>query len=199
MAKKHEDVIEAKIILFEELDKERDLRLTYPELAKIEEFSGLHKKEVRLCWLIGNRTSPIYTMNKADKIRRAMDMVYRKDEISRSADLTRLYELSEGEKSIPDKILSGIERMAWFDPDNRLKAKLITQLMFDTMAQMVVDGSSNLNMMDMDEKKKYMDLMVKANSEMPEMIKTLESGYGVKLVNRKTGGKLLVDINKIGI
>jgi hypothetical protein len=57
--------------------------------------------------------------------------------------------------------------------------------------------SQTLATMDIDEKKKYTDLVVKVYSELPEMVKTLESSYGVKTVERKTKKKVLVGINDI--
>lgn len=54
---------EVELVLFG-LETENDLRLEYPELAEIDEFKGLKAKEVRLSWLLGNRTSPIYRLSK---------------------------------------------------------------------------------------------------------------------------------------
>jgi len=59
MAKKQEE--EADLTIFG-LTTDKDLRVEYPELDSIPEFKGMNKKEVKLCWMIGNRTSPIYNM-----------------------------------------------------------------------------------------------------------------------------------------
>jgi hypothetical protein len=40
-------------------------------------------------------------------------------------------------------------------------------------------------------------LVVKVYSELPDMVKTLESSYGVKAVERKTKKKVLIGINDI--
>jgi hypothetical protein len=47
---------EVEVILFG-LEHEGDLRREYEELANIDEFKDLKVKEVRFCWLVGNRTS----------------------------------------------------------------------------------------------------------------------------------------------
>jgi hypothetical protein len=62
---------------------------------------------------------------------------------------------------------------------------------------MIVLDSHTLATMDIDEKKKYTDLVVKVYSELPDMVKTLESSYGVKTLERKTKKKVLVGINDI--
>jgi hypothetical protein len=69
--------------------------------------------------------------------------------------------------------------------------------MFDMLNDMIILDSQTLATMDIDEKKKYTDLVVKIYSELPEMVKTLESSYGVKTVERKTKKKVLVGINDI--
>ena len=51
--------------------------------------------------------------------------------------------------------------------------------------------------MDVDEKKKYTDLVVKIHTELPDMVNTLESAYGVKSVEKKTKKEVLVKINDI--
>jgi len=51
--------------------------------------------------------------------------------------------------------------------------------------------------MDMEEKKKYAELMIKVSSELPKMIQTLETGFGIKAINKKTNREVLVSINSI--
>lgn len=188
--------IEVKIVLFEG-DGQRDLRMEFPELAKIPEFAALkNKKEVMLCWLIGNRTSPIFNLDRKTKVRKAVETAYGAVAKTRK-DLEGMYNY-ETDADLPDHILEGIERMKRFDPENRLKAKLLSQYMFDTLQEMVVVDRTTLATMDMDDKKKYADLLIKVNSELPEMLKVLESGFGVKTVDRKKGNKVLVNINSLG-
>lgn len=58
---------EVEIVLFG-LESGDDLRIEYPELAQIDEFKNLKAKEVRLCWLLGNRTSPLYKLSDKREI-----------------------------------------------------------------------------------------------------------------------------------
>jgi len=181
---------EVEIILFG-LERDGDLRIEYPELSEMEEFKDLKVKEVRLCWFLGNRTSPIYKLDKANRLEKALELVYGRSYKSR-ADIK---EVSNG--SLPDHIVKGVHRMESFNPEYRLRAKLMSQYMFDVLSDMIILDNTTLATMDVDEKKKYTDLVIKIHSELPEMVKTLESAYGVKSVEKKTKKEVLVKINDV--
>jgi hypothetical protein len=69
--------------------------------------------------------------------------------------------------------------------------------MFETLNEMVMIGASELTTMEVDEKKKYTDLLVKIHEELPDMVKRLETSYGVKVKDRKTKKEILVKINDV--
>ena len=71
-------VKEVEVILFG-LERDGDLRIEYPELAEIDEFKDLKVKEVRLCWFLGNRTSPVYKLDKAKRLLNSLELVYGKN------------------------------------------------------------------------------------------------------------------------
>ena len=185
MAKK-----EADIVLFG-LERDGDLRIEYPELAEIEEFKSLKVKEVRLCWFLGNRTSPIYKLDKAKRLLKALELVYGKS-YSHRKDLK---EILDGQ--MPDHLVWGIKKMESFNPEYRLRAKLMSQYMFEVLNDMIIIDNTTLATMDIDEKKKYTDLVVKIHSELPDMVKTLETSYGAKTIEKKTKKEVLVKINDI--
>ena len=183
--------IEVELTMFG-LEGDGDLRIEYPELVEVDEFKSLQSKQLRLCWLLGNRTSPIYKLsNKRERLHKALELVYGKSYDQRKD----LVEMIDG--NVPDEIVAGIKKMESFNPEYRLRAKLMSQYMFDMLNDMIILDSQTLATMDIDEKKKYTDLVVKIYSELPEMVKTLESSYGVKTVERKTKKKVLVGINDI--
>ena len=173
------------------LERDGDLRIEYPELAEIEEFKDLKVKEVRLCWFLGNRTSPIYKLEKAKRLEKGLELVYGKNYSSRRD----LEPILKGE--MPEEIVRGIRKMELFNPEYRLRAKLMSQYMFDILNDMIIVDSDTLSTMDIDDKKKYTDLVVKIHSELPEMVKTLETSYGVRSVDRKTKKEVLIKINDI--
>ena len=181
---------EVQVVLFG-LESEGDLRVEYPELSEIEEFKDLRVKEVRLCWLLGNRTSPIYKLSKKDRLFKSLEIVYGKNYNHRKD----LQGIISGE--IPVELKDGIKRMESFNPEYRLKAKLMTEYMFEVLNQMVVLNPNDLNTMDIDDKKKYTDLVVKIHDELPSMVKTLETSYGAKTIEKKTKKSVMVKINDL--
>lgn len=190
MAKQVKETEEADLVIFG-LSTDRDLRIEYPELAEINEFKKLNKKEVKFCWLVGNRTSPIYNLEpRSSKIKRALSLTYgnlwnKKEE---------LVAISNGE--IPTHIQLAIERMLVFNPEYRLRARLMTQYMFDTLNEIVVLDTP-ISDMDIEERKKYADLLVKVHGDLPKLVQTLETSFGAKVISRKTKTEVLVNINDV--
>lgn len=182
--------IEVDVVLFG-IDGASDLKLEYPELAEVKEFEGLKLKEVRLCWLLGNRTSPIYKLSKNDRVVRALQLIYGKN-YDKNADASAILN-----GNIPDNIIKGIVKMESYNPELRLKAKLLSQYMFDSLNDMVVLSKTQMEAMDIDEKKKYADLIVKIHSELPDMVSRLETSYGIKTIERATKNQIFVNINDV--
>jgi len=187
MAKKEE---EADLVIFG-LTSDKDLRVEYPELSGIEEFKDMSKKDVKFCWMVGNRTSPIYAMAPLSaKLKRALTLSYgptwdRKPE---------LLEIANGD--IPAKLQLGIQRMTVFNPEYRLRARLLSQYMFDTLNEVVV-METPVKDMDIEERKKYTDLLVKVHDALPKLVSTLETSFGAKVVSRKTKTEVKVSINDV--
>jgi hypothetical protein len=182
--------IEVEVKLFG-IETQGDLRIEYPELAATEEFTNLKAKEVRLCWLLGNRTSPIYKLSKRDRLLKGLEIVYG-SHYEKNADAKSIL---EGE--MPNHIKIGIKKMESYSPEYRLKAKLMSQYMFEVLNSMIVLNESEIISMDIDEKKKYTDLVVKIHSELPDMVQRLETSYGVKTVERNTKKQVMVSINDV--
>lgn len=181
---------EARVILFG-METDGDLRIEYPELAEMPEFQGLKVKEVRLSWLLGNRTSPIYRLSKKDRIFKALEIVYGKY-YDRNKELQGIIN-----GDVPENIKNGIRKMELYNPEYRLKAKLMSQYMFEILNDMILLDTTTLATMDIDEKKKYTDLVVKIHSELPDMVKRLETSYGVKTIERKSKKQVMVGINDV--
>jgi hypothetical protein len=182
--------LEVEVKLFG-LEGQGDLRVEYPELASTEEFANLKSKEVRLCWLLGNRTSPIYKLSKRERLIKSLEIVYG-SHYEKNADAKAILD-----GNMPDQIKLGIKKMESYNPEYRLKAKLMSQYMFEVLNNMIVLSDTDLATMDIDEKKKYTDLVVKIHSELPDMVKRLETSYGVKTVERNTKKQVMVSINDV--
>jgi hypothetical protein len=181
---------ESDLVIFG-ISSDKDMLIEFPELAEVKEFKGLNTKEVKLCWLIGNRTSPIYSMKpRTAKIKRALSLVYGSS-WEKKEDLKQM---ALGD--IATHIQLGIERMAAFNPEYRLRAKLMAQYMFDTLNEVVVLDTP-ISDMDIEERKKYTDLLVKVHDSLPKLVTTLETSFGAKVIGRKTKTEVMVNINDV--
>ena len=187
---------QVEILLFG-VDHDGDLKREYPELSTIEEFKDLNPSEVRFCWLVGNRTSPIFNMDRHDKMARAMSMVFGPNyKTSPKASVKALAD-SVGGGDPPDEILKGIYKMNTFNPGVRLKAKLMAEYIFETLNELIVVDKATMKMMEVDDRKKYADFVIKVSSELQGMVDRLENSYGVKAIDRKTKSEVLVNINDV--
>jgi hypothetical protein len=157
----------------------RDMIIDYPELKGYEEFEDLTDRELRLCWLVGNRTSPIAKYEKHKRLKSAVNQVYNKSALSRREVKGML------EGKIPPKIMAGIQRMASFKVEVRLRAKLMNEYIFDQLNDIIFVEETEKMAMDTDEKKKYADLVIKISTELPSMVVRMEGGFGVKVKEEK--------------
>jgi len=185
---------EVVIQLFNSTQK-GDLLREYPDLAKIEEFKDLDPQKVRFCWLVGNRTSPIFEMERSERIRTALKLVWGEN----YKELPTLQEIAQAKTSddLPEEIIKAIYKMNTFSPSYRLKAKLMAEYIFEALNELIVISPTEKAQMDIDDKKKYADLAIKVSSELSGMVERIESGYGVKTIERKTKKEIQVKINDI--
>ena len=179
-----------EVVLFG-VQSDKDLRIEYPDLAEDDVFGKMKVKEVRLCWLLGNRTSPIYKLSKKDRLVKGLQLVYGHHYESQKDASEMLL------GNIPDQIREGISRMETFNPEYRLRAKLLSQYMFDVLNDMIVLDFSTIASMDIDEKKKYTDLVIKVHEQLPDMVKRLETSYGVRTIDKNTKKQVMVTINDV--
>jgi hypothetical protein len=68
--------------------------------------------------------------------------------------------------------------------------------MFDTLNEIVVLDAP-ISEMDIEERKKYADLLVKVHGDLPKLVQTLETSFGAKVISRKTKTEVLVNINDV--
>jgi hypothetical protein len=179
---------EVDVILFG-LETSQDLRIDFPELADNEAFKNLKPKEVKFCWLVGNRTSPIFEKEDQEKFEIATKSCfpnyYKKEELK---------ELYNG--NIPDNIQVGIDAMKKFNPELRLRAKMLQHYIFDELNYIIgMKTRQQVLMMDNDELQKYSNLLKNIEKDIPNMLKRIEDGNGIKTVERGTKKRVLVNIN----
>tara|TARA_R110000772_G_scaffold90544_3_gene186710 strand:+ start:65 stop:646 length:582 start_codon:yes stop_codon:yes gene_type:complete len=187
---------EVEITLFG-VNHKGDLKRDYPELAAVEEFKDLSPHEVRFCWLVGNRTSPIFGLDRSTRIPQASTIVWGQNAKQSPKQRIRDIATASSESDFPEDILKGIYKMNTYNPGYRLKAKLMAEYIFENLNRLIVVDSATMMAMDTDEKKKYADFVIKVSSELQGMVERLENSYGVKTINRKTKSDILVNINDV--
>lgn len=154
---------------------EQDLRVEYEELNDVEEFNELTSKEMVFVWYYANQTSPYYSIPVKERVVKCLEIL--KDDLS-GTQLDEYFNLN-----FPTHIASAIEVMETFNPKLRTEAKSITEKIFKNIKRIVdVDVVS---ITDMEEKKKYIAISMDVIKSMPELVRQMERGYGVKVKVKK--------------
>jgi len=180
--------LEVDVVLFG-LETSQDLRIEFPELAENEYFKVLKPSEVKFCWLVGNRTSPIFEKEDQEKFEIATKSCF--PNYLKKEELKELYN-----GNIPDHIQLGIDAMKKFNPELRLRAKMLQHYIFDELNHIIgMKTRTQISLMDVDELKKHSDLLKSIEKDIPNMLKRIEDGNGIKTVERGTKKRVLVNIN----
>jgi hypothetical protein len=183
---------EDKILLFGPKSGKSLLRL-YPELAENKIFKDLSQEDLNFAWYAGNQSSPI-DEDTDDYIRYRMAAGVC---ILSSEEKKRRY----ASGVIPDEVKAAINKMKNYSPDARALAKKMTQQAFHNFQKMLnVDvekdflitrkigkgeDAEEITEIDWTGRKSYVDSATKIISELPELVKKMEEGYGV-VVDKKS-------------
>lgn len=186
--------VEVLIKLFN-ISGKKDIKREYPELSTMDEFMHLNSNEVKFCWLVGNQTSPISGIIAKDRLTRALEIVWGK-RYGKNPLIKEIVD-AKSERDIPKRIMDGILKMGMFSPSVRLKAKLMSEYIFQTLNELIVVDEETRKGMDIDDRKKYADFVIKVSSELQDMVGRLENAYGVKTIERDTKQEIKVSINDI--
>lgn len=160
----------------------------YPELKIYPELKSLSRFELLFVWYYACEASPLFKItSNRDRADESMKLTFFSNKQKR---------LSEEDKErylngkFPEKIKASIEVMSRFRIGPRVRAKMILEKGFDNLEKILdIDASDQTNFInaqgevDQSKKKSYVDTLDKAVSLLPNLINTLESGFGV---NQKT-------------
>jgi hypothetical protein len=174
------EISEKDIVLFE--PSKRDMLIDYPELKQYDVFSRISASDMKFSWYVANRTSPIIREPKEKRFKMACELAYDERKLRVNDRVKKMY----NEMDIPEDIVEACQVMASFNPSFRMRAKLLTEHSFSMLQSLVFLSKQELATMDLDDKKKYADLIVKANSALGDMILNMETGYGVKVKKEKS-------------
>ena len=175
----------------------RGLKVDYPELSEFEEFKSLRAWELLFVWYYACKSSPYFNLDwkERDVIKKCTEAAkYRFD------DEAKKEKFMSG--NFPAKIETAIKQMQLFEPDARIQAKLLAQKMIEDIKKMTSleldERGAHPNFMNKDgddldigKQQKYMDMLLKAQDKLGDMIAKAERGWGVTKKN-----KTAIDKNK---
>ncbi len=143
--------------------------LDYPELSEYEEFTVLNLKDFRFVWQYANKTSPTEGNKKKSYI-----AVYGE------TNDTRMSKFLDG--SFPADIRAAIEVMKNFSPSVRMKSKMMVEKIFNDYDQI---ANIDLTGLENEECKKVMSMKQDVVKNLPDIIRRMEEGFGIKLEEKK--------------
>lgn len=150
---------------------EQDMRIEYPELAEVEEFKNLSMQDLKFIWFYGNRTSPYFYEEEKDKMRHSVESAYGRESYDENLNVIP-----------PEYLQPAIEKMRHYNPSLRLIAKLKMEKLFDNLSGMMDMSVSD---MEMENKKQYVEFAIKISQTFPEIIRQLESGFGIRMEEKE--------------
>jgi len=187
----------------------RDLRKSYPELAKIPEFKGMRSLDIKFCWYYAVYFSD--EKSHASRVKLAVDHSYRSE-----MDPALLEQFIKN--NFPDSIRSAIKRFESFDIGSRIRAKFVAERMldgFEKLARTEVDtvgvvkiyalsdtaeeGDPVGEKRDWNQVNAYVNSMVKINEALPDLVKRVEEGFGVSApgTSESMGANIRDDFQRI--
>lgn len=165
--------------LFEPKSDTSDLKVDYPELASIPEFKRLTTKKLKFAYYYGCRWSEHY---------KEIDHTKKVDRCLRDSGLKDMPKddvLRYMEKQWEDDVVSAIRRFESFNPSVRLQAKMMYEKMLEMTKTVLEKSMADLVTADAGGRKDIMDIINKANNQIPELVKQLEDGWGITESKKK--------------
>lgn len=148
-----------------------DYRNRYPELKRISEFELLSATELICIWYYANPTSDIIGVeNDMERMSEALKLSNYTPPKAIINDILTL--------RFPEKFAIAIDRMKRFEPDIRMKARIMVEKIIGSYEGMCDPQNFKDDNNDID-RKKYVETTVKIAQELPTLIAKLEEGFGV--------------------
>jgi len=179
----------------------RDLRKSYPELSRIDEFKSMRSLDIKFCWY--------YAIFFADE-------KSHKDRVKKAIDHSYRYEMDEVmaeqfiKRNFPEDIRAAIKKFESFDIGSRIRAKFTAERMLDGFEKLARTDVDNVGMVeifatdnaegdpigrkrDWNQVNAYVNSMVKINESLPDLVKRVEEGFGVTTKTTETIGSNIRD------
>lgn len=162
---------------------EKPMKLEYPELGTMAEFSNLPERELRFVWFYANPSSPYFKVkDKKERLYLAYGESYG--------------EVREGHKKtilagiFTPEVSDAIDRMQRFSVSDRGRAKRMVDQVFENFEHIITEVDISVLVSSPELMAKYTDVALKISDALPDLIKKKEEGFGIK------GKAAKVDPNK---
>ncbi len=141
----------------------------YPELNDYPELKALSHDEMLFVWKYANDTSEINGIEN-DKVRskKAYKLVF--------GETNDTQQQKYAACDFPPHVRAAVEVMASFKPSARMRAKLMVEKTFEDYETILHADLPT----EVDELKKVMELRLKISKDLPDLIKLMEQGFGIR-------------------
>ena len=157
------------------IPKEGNYFQNYPELKSIPEFEQLTEPEMKYVFYMYNHSSPFVKCNRADRHMKSLDMSFNNGNTDKRFPIANIPDYIEQAGDVMSKVNIGVRTQA----DNMVRQ------MFSNFSKITNVDEVTLAAMDLDDKKRYVEMVVKATEALPVMISSMEQGFGTRaLISR---------------
>lgn len=180
---------QSKSILFQPKGR-KDLRELYDDLRNDSAFEPLSSNEMFFVWAYSCQGSPYYTISDySERVHKSFRFAYENEDSNAKEYNARLDAYLN--KQFPSTFAAAIKRMKEFSNSLRSRAHRMLEDTFDSYDSILKEGRELLlnksedGMIDVDAAKKFVDLTANIRKELPELLKLLESGTGITVVQKE--------------
>jgi hypothetical protein len=194
MPERQDELNEAKLFVPE---SGRDLRKTYPELMKYDEFKELSQQDMLFVWKFALGYKDL-SMN--DRRERSFREAYREPNSAKDKAIynQKLKDMIEG--AGPEEIRVAIKKMGEFNISYRMRSKMMLDKAFIKLEELMDVKDSDLKdkdgISDIQKRLQYSTLLINITKALPDLIEKAEEGYGIKEIakgERIKGSKDLLE------
>lgn len=143
-----------------------DLKKLHPELATTQEFNGISPPQLKFAWYYAIR----FAKAQEDvRIEKSISLAFYEP-----LNADEAFKYKNG--NFPEKVRKAIAKFGEYDLDIRVRARLISEIVLYNWEQLVdidIDDAET-------DKSQYVVMSKTIISNMPELIKQVENGFGVR-------------------
>jgi len=154
----------------------------YPELDERSETRHLRGIELIWCWYYGSKESPYKIYKHNEKCRMCTELVFDTIKTDEFYEENKIQLLRDGVIS-DQKWYVAIDFFKSINTDKRVDAKLMVEKIYEDYKTIVDEGIEGFRNKDDDiDYTKYSNTMKMIKNELPELINTIEKGYGTSVL-----------------